>query len=285
LNYTRFVRGKEQSGSLQQVSTNVFDPKNLSYGVTMPAPNPTLFGNPLRPDANDGPANGIQTQAGAGLVANVISPDYGTVEAIFRGIEQRADADLISKPEILVIDNGSAEIHAGSQIPYQNIAYSVYGTQLNVTWKNIGVNFKLKPLILPNDTVQIDIEQLGVSDVIRIDNIRGIDLPVFATREQSGMVIVPNNQTLVIGGLSSRVIQKTERRVPVVGALPLVGIPFRGRASKASNSLLLIFVSPTVVNLRALTPEAQDALEFWRNQDWENKERISKEIQVMQEEP
>lgn len=285
LNYTRFVRGVEQSGSLQQVTTNVFDPRNLSFGVTLPSPNPTLFGKPLRPDQNNGPENGIQTQAGVGLVANVISPDYGTVDAIFRGIEQKADADLISKPEILVIDNGAAEIHAGSQIPYQNITYSVYGTQLNVTWKNIGVNLKLRPLILPNDTVQIDIEQLGVSDVIRIDNIRGLDLPVFATREQSGVVIVPNNQTLVIGGLSSRVVQKMERRVPVLGSLPLVGMGFRGRSSKAVNSLLLIFVSPTVVNLRSLTPEAQDALEFWRMQNWDNKDRISKEIQVMQEEP
>lgn len=283
LQYTRFVRGKEQNGSLQQVTTSVFAPTNPSFGVTLPAPNTTLFPPPKRPDANNNPANGIQTQSGAGLVANVISPDYGSVDALFRGIEQKAEVDLISKPEILVIDNGLAEIHAGSQVPFQNIGYTITGaSQLAVTWQDIGVNLKLQPLVLPNDSVQINITELGVSDVVRIDNIRGIDLPVFATRRQQGVVVVPNNQALVIGGLASRTLQKSERRVPVVGSIPLVGIAFRGRTSKASNATLMIFVQPTIVNLRQMTPEAEDALEFWRKQRWENQERISKEIQIMQ---
>ncbi|HUW61769.1 MAG TPA: type II and III secretion system protein [Candidatus Bathyarchaeia archaeon] len=285
LQYTRVVRGVEQSGTVQQISTNTFNDLNPSFSATLPAPDETLFDPPLRPDQNTSLA-GIQTQAGGGLVASILGPGYGTVEALFRAIEQKSEVDLVSKPEVLVIDNGIAEIHAGGQVPYQNIAYTAAGVgQLNVTWENIGVNMQLQPLILPNNSVQLDIKDLGVSDVVRVDNIRGIDLPVFATRKQTGNVIVPDGNTFVIGGLSSRVVQKTERRVPILGKIPLIGIGFRGRNSRATNSHLLIFVQPTIVDLRELTPEANNALNFWRSPEWQNSERIGREVTAMEEEP
>ena len=279
------VRQVEQDGSVQQINTNVFNPLNRTFGVTLPAPDPTFFAT-MRPDQNNGPANGIQTQSGAGLVASVIRSDYGTLDAVFRGIEQKSDVDLISKPEILVLDNGLAEIHAGGEVPYQDIIYSDKGVgQLRITFQKIGVDLKIQPLILPDNSIQLHIQELGVSDVVRYDNIRGIDLPVFAKRSQTGMVIVPNGQTLVIGGLSSRVVRKSERRVPIIGSLPLIGIPFRGRHSEAANSHLLIFVSPTVVDLREPTGSAVKALNFWKARRWKNADRIARELEVMQYEP
>ena len=285
LKYTRVVRGVEESGSLQQINTNTFNPLNPSFTATLPVPDQTLFDAPLRPDQNTG-VSGIQTQAGGGLVASILSPGYGTVDALFRGIEQQSNVDLISKPEVLVVDNGIAEIHAGGQVPYQNLVYTAAGVgQLNVTWENIGVNMQLQPQILPNGTVKLDIKDLGVSDVVRVDNIRGIDLPVFATRKQTGNVIVPDGSAFVIGGLTSRVVQKTERRVPILGSIPLIGIGFRGRNSRATFSNLLIFVEPTIVNLRELTPDARNALNFWNSPEWQNSDRIGKEVDFMQEEP
>lgn len=287
LEYKRFVRGVEGSGTLEQLNTNTFDPLNPDFSVTLPTPDQSLFGPPLRPDLSSLP--GIQTQAGGGLVASIIDPGYGTVDGLFRAIEQKSEVNLVSKPEILVVDNGIAEIHAGGEVPYQSIKYNNQGVaNLNVTWEDIGVNMKIQPLILPSEptnSVKLNIEQLSVSDVVRIDNIRGIDLPVFATREQTGTVIVPDANTIVIGGLSSRIVQKTERRVPILGKIPLLGIAFRGRNSRATNSHLLIFVQPTIVDLRELTPEADKALNFWTSPEWQNSDRIKKEVVVMQEEP
>ena len=308
LQYTRVIKGIPQSGSVEQIRTTTMNPLNPSYNVTLPAPDltpfpkvpatpaaPTTPGVPvfpipnmpvqLRPDADNKPENNIQTQSGAGLVASVISSGSGTIDTVFRGIEQKSDGDLISKPELLVINNGLAEIHAGEQVPFQNVSYSYLGAgQLAVTWQDIGVNLKLQPLILSNNSVQLNITQLSVSDRVLYQDVRGVDLPVFATRSQTGVVLVPDGQTLVIGGLSSRTVQRTETRVPIVGRIPILGIPFRGRQSNASNSHLLIFVSPTIVNLRSMSEEAKSALNFWQDRKWENSERISKEIRVMQDE-
>jgi type II secretory pathway component GspD/PulD (secretin) len=72
--------------------------------------------------------------------------------------------------------------------------------------------------------------------------------------------------------------------VPLLGSIPILGIPFRGRNTQSTNSHLLIFVSPTIVNLRNMSEEAKSALNFWQDRRWENSGRISKEIQVMQDE-
>lgn len=281
--YQRFL---DQDGDhVQQISTNVFDPANPRFSVTLPAPDQTNFNAPLRPDQDGDITNGIQTQSGAGLTFSLIETNHGQLDVTFRAIEQHNDVDLISKPELLVIDGITAEIHAGGKVPYQSLTYDDKGVPfLNVAFKNVGVSMKIKPIIETDNLIRLDIEQLEVTDVSRVDNIRGVDLPVFSKRSQTGIVLVPEGQALVIGGLSSQVTRRTERRVPLLGRIPILGIPFRSRKSEVQNTHLMIFVAPTVVDLREMTPAALNALDFWRNGSWNNEEAISEEIRQMQSE-
>lgn len=301
LNYSRFVRGEERNGTVQQISTNVFSPTADFPRVTLPAPQPQAgveFSKPpLRAfdptdarnltgtDEDRATANGIQTRSGVGLSSSVIQTDHGTLETIFRAAESKSDVDLISKPELLVVNSVSAEIKAGGQVPYQDVVYDAKGVpQLSVKWKDTGVNMKITPTIMPNNFVQLQIEQLDVTDIVRIDNTRGVDLPVFASRSQTGFVLVPDGNALVIGGLSSRVVRKSEQRVPLLGRVPILGIPFRGRSSEVFVTNLLVFVSPTIIDLRKFE-DAQEssALSFWRKRgnEWQNSDRIDKEAESM----
>lgn len=286
LDYKRIVRGEErESGSLQQATTNVMDLNNSFENVTLPAPDVPPFNAPLRPDMDGNLGTGVQSLGGAGLSASVISPGYGTVEGVFRAMESRSDVDLISKPELLVINGRPATIRAGTEVPYQDLKWKGVQPILSVAWKPVGVNLVLTPTIKPDDTVDLHIQEMNISDITRFDNIRGIDLPVVAERSQTGRVSLPNGQMLVIGGLSSRIIRKTERRVPVVGKVPILGIPFRARRSEAELTELIIFVRPTIVDLQNLSPTADSAMNFWRKRssEWKNSRSISREIQVMQD--
>ncbi len=286
LNFRRFVRGVEQSGSVQQVTTNVIDLAGNFNSVTLPAPDVPPFTPPMRPDLDNNLATGIQTLGGAGLTATIIDSDYGTVDALIRGAESRSDVDLISKPEILVINGSEASINAGSEVPFQQVDWKGNRPNLSVQWQKVGVNLSIVPTIQPNGTVDLLLKQLEVSDIARFDRVRGLDLPVVSTRSQTGRVSLPNGQMLVIGGLSSQVIRKTERRVPVLGKLPLVGMAFRGRRSEAEIKGLIIFVRPTIVDLRDMSPRAESALHFWRKRsaDWKNGKAIEREISALQEE-
>ena len=285
LNFTRMIAGDEQSGSLERVSTNLIDPRNRNFQVTLPSADNNPSPDNLRPDQNGNLSDGVQTQSGVGLVFDVIDHDNGTIDGIFRGIEQRTDLDLISKPELLVINGVSAEVHAGQEVPYQSVSYAWPAPPtLSVKWEKLGVDIKVTPTILSPTMVQVNLEQLKVSDRVGFVNTRGVDLPIFSTREQTGFVQIPNGQTLVIGGLSSRVVRKSERRVPGLGKVPLVGIPFRSRTSEARTNHLLIFMSPTIVNLRELPPDAVSALDFWKEERWRNQDRIEREIDAMEQE-
>ncbi|GMV94574.1 MAG: hypothetical protein AMXMBFR82_43520 [Candidatus Hydrogenedentota bacterium] len=275
-------------------------PTDQTFQSTLPAPDGSPYpdnvrltpesdtawtpGNSLVNDPNRPGESQLNTQRGAGLTYSIIDDDRGTIDGILRAIETKSDSDLISKPELLVINEQIAEIKAGDDVPFQGVEYKNGVPLLKIEWRQLGVNINLKPVILPNDIIQIDITNLEVSDRLRDTPIQGLQVPVFSSRKQTGSVLVPNTQTLVIGGLSSRVIRKTEKRVPIVGRLPVLGIPFRGRDNDILNSHLLIFVSPTVVNLREMNPPMEDALDFWRGSEWRNRDKLQQEAELMDEE-
>lgn len=284
LKYTRYIRGNEQEGNVQQIDSQVHAIQSPEYNVTLPVPDQALFNAPMRPDLNPPITDGVQTQEGVGMTFTLVAQDHGTIDGVFRAIERSSDLDLISKPELLAINNSPAEIHAGGEIPYQAISYNNNVPQLKVTWQPIGVNMKLTPSIRNDDLIELHIEQLEVSDIARIDSVRGIDLPVFSSRSQSGRVLVPNGQTLVIGGLSSRTVRQADRRVPVLGAIPLLGIPFRSRETEANTNQLVILVSPTVVDVRGDEDEVRNALEFWQRENWSRKEAIYEERRRLERE-
>lgn len=277
LNYTRFVHGKEQSGSVARVTSSLFDSSDDFPRVTLPVPGVTPTN---RPDEDKNPANGTQTREGGGLTASVISSDEGTLDSIFRGLEEGQDTDTVSRPELLVINGMPAGINAGGEVPFQGVLLAATPT-LKVVFQNIGVNLELTPTIMPNDLVKLDITKLDVTDTLRFDKIRGLDLPVFSVRSQTGVVYVPNGRTLVTGGLTSHVARRSERRIPLMGTLPVVGYPFRSRETESLENTLLIFVTPTVVDLRNLSPEGLRAMEFWKNGKWSNEKRIDAEEEAM----
>jgi len=279
LNYTRFIDGVEQSGSLEQISTNTIDTVGDFPRVTLPVPDSR---NVLRPDEDNNLANNIQTRRGFGLTATVVESGRGTLDTVFRGMEEGQDTDIVSRPEILVINDSVATINAGGEVPFQGVTYDKGAPQLRVEFKPIGVNMEMKPTIQPNDVIKLDITKLNVTDTVRIENIRSVDLPVFSTRSQTGVVYVPSGQTLVTGGLTSRLVRQNERRVPIVGNLPIVGFPFRSRRSEANLTTLLIFVTPTVVDLRNMSPEGRRAMEFWKGRQWSNEARIGAEMEAME---
>jgi type II secretory pathway component GspD/PulD (secretin) len=282
LEYSRIPENR--GNAIQQINSNVFDPINPQFSVTLPAPDQSLFLPPLRPDQDSNLGNGIQTQSGAGLNFSLVETDYGNYDGVFRAVDQSTDVDLISKPELLVISGQSAEIHAGGEVPFQTVKFDKGNPKLDVEFKKVGVEMTILPTVRPDNLVELNITNLNVKDIVRVDKIRGLDLPVIAERSQKGNVLVPNGQALVIGGLSSQVTRSSERRVPIIGKVPILGFLFRGRASEFGMANLMIFVAPTVVDLRNMTAEATSAMQFWQEGSWKNEQVIADEIAAMETE-
>jgi len=288
LEFKRFFKGKETSGSLQQVQSRVFDPASGNFfGPTLPMPvasAPDNFKPALRPDNDNNPRTSTPVPSGFGINSTILNSDVGAIESTFRALENRGDLDLISQPELLVESGKEATIKSGTRLPYQTLIGQTSVTNLMIEWKDTGVNMKITPAIV-GDAIGINFAELNVADTLKPVQSRGLDLPSFSKRSQIGEVVVPNGQTLVIGGLSSRSIVSSEQRVPLLGDLPVLGVPFRKRLSKAKITTLVIFVRPTIVDLRALSKEGSSAMEFWkeRGNEWTNRDRLEREIKLLGE--
>ena len=176
--FTRFVRGVEQSGSVQAVQSSTTNFADKFGTVSLPYPDTTQFGDPMRPDLNNNLANGLQAYQGAGLN----SASSRLVQGPWRRISIARKACRAGSDFKAGIDGGEYAPRPSSRraavcLPGCRLLGS--NPTLKVAWRDVGVNLNLTPTIMPNNYIQLAITQMEVSDTARIDNIRGVDLPVF----------------------------------------------------------------------------------------------------------
>ncbi|MGK2915271.1 MAG: type II secretion system secretin GspD [Porticoccaceae bacterium] len=206
----------------------------------------------------------------------------GDLRAIIRALEGNTNANVLSTPTILALDNEEAKILVGSSVPF------VTGSQLRDSVNNpgdpfqtiqredIGVTLKIKPRINTNNSVTLDIEQkvenLDQSNIATADVITN-------KREIKTRVLIDNDQVLVLGGLIRDEVSEVQSKVPVLGDIPLVGRAFRSTSSTVTKKNLMVFIHPVILrdNLgsHALTRERYRQMEEWQRGFRDRVERFS----------
>lgn len=186
---------------------------------------------------------------GLNLAGDFVIGDRDAVFARMRAMVGRGDVQIMSRPIVVVKNGTKAEIHAGSEFPYQELKFDKRGTsQLAVAFKKVGVDLVVTPEIMSDmNTVKLTIEKVSIVSVGRVENIRGIDLPFFNERNETTTVRVPDRQLLVIGGLRSKEERESVRRVPVLGRIPVLGALFRSTELSTVESELRIYITPTIL--------------------------------------
>lgn len=139
----------------------------------------------------------------------------------------------------------------------------------NIERIDVGIKLKLTPHVNADGEVRM---VLNPSIEAIIDQgPPGQFAPTIARREVSTTVTVPDGETIVITGLMREDSTQIERRVPVLGSIPLLGYLFRHSVRGSDRTNLMIFVTPRVVgrgqSAEALTGE-------WREKTGLNPDRI-----------
>ncbi len=225
-----YVRSEEGSGSVGRatMTTSQVSPEET---VTLPI--------------GDG-----ATQVLPGLIANwaVVKGDWGTFYLQIRTMLKEGNAEIVSRPIVLVVEGTPAEIHAGSDVPYQTIDYKSPTTRaLKVDWQPVGVRLQVTPTIELPDRIKLDIQEVSVSSLVKYENIRGVDMPLFQTREESTIAYVRDGGTLVIGGVVAETTRISATKVPLLGDIPLLGFLFRGTSTVNERTNLYIIMRPSII--------------------------------------
>jgi len=188
-----------------------------------------------------------QTLAGGGFY-QIIGQD---VELFVRALQQVGKAEILSRPSILARNNQQATIIVGQEVPFiTNTRFDQSGNQINtVQYQDIGIILRVTPFITTDGLVEMivtpEISALNTRDTVEIQP--GVDSPIIDKRSADTVVVTPDGQTVVIGGLIEKRKTDRVRKVPILGDIPILGYAFRRTIKEDVRTELLIFLTPTVI--------------------------------------
>jgi general secretion pathway protein D len=220
--------------------------KNLHAGLTNTAS--TIFGLASQGST---PTSGITSLPGAGMYS-IVGDDFS---ATLRAIEEIGNVQLLSRPTILARNNQMASIQVGYQIPVpSSVTLSTFGAQTAIQWLNVGIILN----VTPNITADGMVEMILSPQISSVDPALGqtigtssngvpITVPAIAIESANTVVVTPDGQTVVIGGLMKNNKTSTDSKIPLLGDIPGLGQLFHHKTSSTVKQELIILLTPYVV--------------------------------------
>jgi general secretion pathway protein D len=190
------------------------------------------------------------TSGGAIPLLNTVN-----IRAFLRLLLNLTDTNVLSTPHVLAADNQKAKIVVGENRPFPTgQAQGITGgTLVTIERKDVGVTLELTPQVLENDLIRLEIKQeiTAIAEAVAQTIGTGTaSVPVGPTTTKRSMettTIAKDGQTLVVGGLVRDNLTVSERKVPFLGDIPVLGWLFRFQSRQSEKLNLLVFLTPTLV--------------------------------------
>ena len=183
---------------------------------------------------------GVTSPTGAlGLALGAIDGSLN-LDVVLSAAESDGHVRVLSNPRITTQNNVEAVITQGDQIPIQTVANNT----VTVTFRDAALRLAVTPQITTADTVVMRIE-IGNDFADFAREVNGV--PPIVTQSASTTVQVADGATTVIGGIYESARTRSNRRVPGIHRIPILGWFFRGRAERRRTDELLIFLTPHIV--------------------------------------
>jgi general secretion pathway protein D len=179
-------------------------------------------------------------------------------QVTLRAIAEAGKLEVLSRPTILARNNQEATITVGQQVPLiTNVRYDNFGNQINaITYQSVGIILRVTPFITSGGMVEMivspEISNLSDQTVAISTGTNSVGAPVINTRSADTVVITPDNQTVVIGGLMQNSKTSSTSKIPFLGDIPGLGALFRRKVTSTAKTELLIFLTPQIVKHPAL---------------------------------
>ncbi|MCK5035808.1 MAG: AMIN domain-containing protein [Candidatus Sabulitectum sp.] len=189
---------------------------------------------------------GIETNLGVGAPTGMVQFGHLTnildINATISYLEQQNRAHILSEPRIAICDNMTGMVMSGKQIPLtlQDADGNTY-----VQLYDVGVSLTVTPHINADNNVTLELNPV-VSDLSA--EATASDQPIFLTQEAQTTLMIDDGATAVIGGIMRSKTTELERKIPILGYIPLLGDwLFTYSATKEETSELVIFVTPHII--------------------------------------
>lgn len=166
------------------------------------------------------------------------------LNASLNAAESEGLINVLSAPRIATLNNETAEIQSGLQIPIQTVANNT----VSVQFVNATLRLEVTPHVTAEGTVMLDIRVQKREPQLAFAVVGAQNAPI-ATKEARTRVIVRDGGTTVIGGIYQVTTDQGQDRVPALADIPILGHLFKNKRRSDKNEELLIFITPRVVRL------------------------------------
>lgn len=200
-----------------------------NFGVTNPPE--LLTGTPTAP-GNLG-----------GLTIGIIQQNF--LPFVLRTLQTKSDARIISRPQLLVNDNEEATI---ASVEEQPTTSTQTGNTSDITsfsgFEEAGTTLSVTPTIAESGFVSLEYS-------VEFSNFLGAGSggvpPPRANQNVDGVVTIPSDATIVVGGITVNNVTNSKVTIPLLGDIPLVNLLFSDTSRTESDTLLYIFITPRVL--------------------------------------
>jgi Flp pilus assembly secretin CpaC len=227
--------------------------------------NNNQLGNNISPSSNAGhvASQGLSSfslgriNGDLGFGGLVVSASSEAVSVLIRALSARREVQILSRPQIRTVDNQLAQIQVGQQVPViQGVTTNALGGISPAIGEpeQIGIILQVTPRITPDGVIVMEtianksaISGQGVPIITDPTTGAVVESPIFDVTEASATVAVPDGQTIVLGGMITKSDDILERKVPLLGDIPILGAAFRYDGKSTRRTELLIFMTPRII--------------------------------------
>lgn len=216
-----------------------------------------------------------------GNLSTLVFTNFNTAAAV-NAMAQQGNVEVVSKPRIRTMNNQTAIIKVGEEVPFfasssTLVPGTVSGTStalgsVTVNSVTVGTILSLTPQISDNNWISLEVSPVltalngppvqfnsGVASASA-----SATAPDLITKQASTLVRVSDGTTVVLGGLIQTQQARNDTKIPLLGDIPLLGRLFRGTFRFKQRQELVIFVTPHIVRdgMERPIPVVPDVLEM-----------------------
>jgi len=210
---------------------------------------------------NVGLVNGVTTLVDGTKILNL--------GMLARALETDSNANILSAPNLMTLDNEEAKIVVGQNVPFITGSYTNTGsssTSANpfqtIERKDVGLTLKIKPQIMQGGAVKLQIYQ-EVSNVLA-SSLKDAAGVTTNKRSIDSTILVDENQIVVLGGLIQDSVTDVASKTPLLGDIPILGNLFRYETRQHTKTNLMVFIRPYIMyqtdSSQKLTGERYDLM-------------------------
>jgi general secretion pathway protein D len=177
--------------------------------------------------------------------------------ALARFLQTNGDANILSTPNLLTLDNEEAKIVIGQNVPFVTGQYTANNSTngavnpfQTIERKDVGLTLRVKPQISESGTVKMQIFQ----EVSSIDSKSSSSAGLITNKRSiESSVLVEDGSIVVLGGLLQDDTSSSQEKVPGIGDIPFLGALFKAETRSRKKTNLMVFLRPVVVRDGAAT--------------------------------